>query len=484
MMKNLNFNFDNTYANLPDIMATKLAPIAVKKPELIIFNKELADELSLDFSNINDQELAEIFSGNTLPEGSVPLAQAYCGHQFGHFVMLGDGRAILLGEHLNKQGKRFDVQLKGSGQTPYSRNGDGRAALGPMLREYLISEAIHALNIPTTRSLAVVSTGENVQRETNLKGAILTRIASSHLRVGTFQYVAAKQDLETLKKLVHYSVDRHYPELKDETNPAISLFKTVMKKQIKLIVNWMRVSFIHGVMNTDNMTISGETIDYGPCAFMDQYDPKTVFSSIDHYGRYAFTNQPVIANWNLARFFETLLPLINPDQKQALKIAENLIGEFDDLYQDAFHEMMKKKLGFITDEDNDKMKINSLLKLMHKNQSDYTNTFRYLTNKKTPQDKLLNDPDFIIWENEWQKRIERNQSKEEAIKLMMQNNPIFIPRNHLVEEALSDANDGNMEKFEKLLKVIKAPYHDYTDQFIYTNPAPTGDRVYKTFCGT
>src|SRR6056300_538870 len=464
MIKNLNFNFDNTYANLPDLMATKLAPIAVKKPELIIFNNELADKLSLDFSNINDQELAEIFSGNKLPEGSTPLAQAYCGHQFGHFVMLGDGRAILLGEHLNKQGKRFDIQLKGSGQTPYSRNGDGRAALGPILREYLISEAIHALNIPTTRSLAVVSTGEDVQRETNLKGAILTRIASSHLRVGTFQYVAAKQDLETLKKLVHYSVDRHYPELKDEPNLAISLF--------------------HGVMNTDNMTISGETIDYGPCAFMDQYDPKSVFSSIDHYGRYAFTNQPVIANWNLARFVETLLPLINPDQEQALKIAENLIGEFDDLYQDAFHEMMKKKLGFITDEDNDKMKINSLLKLMHKNQSDYTNTFRYLTNKKTPQDKLLNDPDFIIWENEWQKRIERNQSKEEAIKLMMQNNPIFIPRNHLVEEALSDANDGNMEKFEKLLKVIKAPYHDYTDQFIYTNPAPTGDRVYKTFCGT
>ena len=484
MMKNLNFNFDNTYANLPDLMATKLAPIAVKKPELIIFNKELADELSLDFSNINDQELAEIFSGNTLPEGSIPLAQAYCGHQFGHFVMLGDGRAILLGEHLNKQGKRFDVQLKGSGQTPYSRNGDGRAALGPMLREYLISEAIHALNIPTTRSLAVVSTGEDVQRETNLKGAILTRIASSHLRVGTFQYVAAKQDLETLKKLVHYSIDRHYPELKDETNPAISLFKTVMKKQIKLIVNWMRVSFIHGVMNTDNMTISGETIDYGPCAFMDQYDPKTVFSSIDHYGRYAFTNQPVIANWNLARFVETLLPLINPDQEQALKIAENLIGEFDDLYQDAFHEMMKKKLGFITDEDNDKMKINSLLKLMHKNQSDYTNTFRYLINKKTPQDKLLNDPDFIIWENEWQKRIERNQSKEEAIKLMMQNNPIFIPRNHLVEEALSDANDGNIEKFQQLLKILKAPYQEDTGQFMYTKPASTIDKVYRTYCGT
>ena len=246
----------------------------------------------------------------------------------------------------------------------------------------------------------------------------------------------------------------------------------------------MRVSFIHGVMNTDNMTISGETIDYGPCAFMDQYDPKTVFSSIDHYGRYAFTNQPVIANWNLARFVETLLPLINPDQEQSLKIAENLIGEFDDLYQDAFHEMMKKKLGFITDEDNDKMKINSLLKLMHKNQSDYTNTFRYLINKKNPQDKLLNDPDFIIWENEWQKRIERNQSKEEAIKLMMQNNPIFIPRNHLVEEALSDANDGNMEKFQQLLKILKSPYQEDIGQFIYTKPAPTIDQAYKTYCGT
>src|SRR6056300_1055697 len=346
-----------------------------------------------------------MFSGNSLPEGSETIAQAYAGHQFGHFTMLGDGRAVMLGEHLDKENKRFDIQFKGSGRTSFSRSGDGRAVLGPMLREYIISEAMHALNIPTTRSLAVVSTGEEVVREQMLPGAILTRVASSHIRVGTFQYIAATQNADDLKTLFNYTIDRHYPEIKDSKTKALDLLNLLMQKQCELVINWMRVGFIHGVMNTDNMTVSGETIDYGPCAFMDQYDPKTVFSSIDHYGRYAFTNQPVIANWNLARFVETLLPLINPDQEQALKIAENLIGEFDDLYQDAFHEMMKKKLGFITDEDNDKMKINSLLKLMHKNQSDYTNTFRYLINKKNPQDKLLNDPDFIIWENEWQKRI-------------------------------------------------------------------------------
>ena len=483
-MKNLGFKFDNTYINLPEIMLTKLSPVAVKKPELIIFNETLSKDLGLNTTNYSNEDLATIFSGNRLIENSDPIAQAYCGHQFGHFVMLGDGRAILLGEHVTAQGKRFDVQLKGSGQTPYSRRGDGRAALGPMLREYLMSEAIHHLGIPTTRSLAVVSTGEEILRELPLPGAILTRVASSHIRVGTFQYVAAKQDLTTLETLLNYSIERHYPEIKDAPNKVELFFKLVMKKQITLITNWLRVGFIHGVMNTDNMAISGETIDYGPCAFMDAYDPKTVFSSIDHYGRYAFKSQPIIGQWNLARFIEAILPLIEKDEKKAVEKAEALIHEYDDIYENAFHQMMKNKLGLISDEENDNMIINALLKLMHKNQSDYTNTFRYLINGKFPQDKLLNDPDFIIWENEWIKRIEKNQNKEKAKEIMIQNNPIFIPRNHKVEESLKYAEEGDLSYFKKLLTILEKPYLEDTEQFEYYKPAPPSDRVYKTYCGT
>ena len=484
MIKNLGFNFDNTYADLPEIMATKLSPIAVKKPKLVILNKILAKSLGLDLSKISDEQNAEIFSGNKLIEGSSPLAQAYCGHQFGHFVMLGDGRAVLLGEHLDSNKQRWDIQLKGSGKTPYSRSGDGRAALGPMLREYIISEAIHFLNIPTTRSLAVVETGEEVIRETKLKGAILTRIASSHLRVGTFQFVAAKEDIATLKTLVDYAIERHYPELIQAQNKAVALFKAVMKRQIKLIVNWMRVSFVHGVMNTDNMSISGESIDYGPCAFMDQYDTKTVFSSIDHYGRYAYGSQPVIGQWNLARFIESLFPLLDKDEKKAEKIANDLIVNYEDLFAKEFHEMMKNKLGMISDEDQDKRMMRDLFKLMHKNQADYTNTFRYLINGKFPQEKLLNDPDFIIWEAEWKKRLLKNQNSECAYKLMIKNNPVFIPRNHKVEEALSEAEKGNLSKFLLLCNVIKKPYDEDINQEDYTKPAPASDRIYKTYCGT
>ena len=309
-------------------------------------------------------------------------------------------------------------------------------------------------------------------------------MASSHIRVGTFQYVAAKQDLKTLETLLNYSIERHYPEIKDEPNKAELFFKLVMKKQITLITNWLRVGFIHGVMNTDNMAISGETIDYGPCAFMDAYDPKTVFSSIDHYGRYAFKSQPIIGQWNLARFIEAILPLIEKDEKKAVEKAEALIHEYDDIYEEAFHQMMKNKLGLISDEENDHMIINTLLKLMHKNQSDYTNTFRYLINGKFPQDKLLNDPDFIIWENEWMKRIEKNQNKEKAKEIMIQNNPIFIPRNHKVEESLKYAEEGDLSYFKKLLKILEKPYLEDTEQFEYSKPAPPSDRVYKTYCGT
>ena len=483
-MNNSGFKFDNTYAKLPEIMATKLSPVAVKKPELVILNHDLAKSLGLDFSKHSDQESAKIFSGNKLIDGSLPLAQAYCGHQFGHFVMLGDGRAILLGEHIDPKQKRWDIQLKGSGKTPYSRGGDGRAALGPMLREYIISEAIHFLNIPTTRSLAVVTTGEDVLRETKLKGAVLTRIASSHLRVGTFQYVAAKQDIPALKTLVDYAIERHYPELLQAQNKAIALFKSVMKRQIKLIVNWMRVSFIHGVMNTDNMSISGESIDYGPCAFMDHYDTKTVFSSIDHYGRYAYGSQPIIGQWNLARFAESLFPLLDQDEKKAEGIANDLIKEYEELFADEFHVMMKNKLGMISDEDHDKQMMSDLFKLMHKNQADYTNTFRYLINGKFPQEKLLNDPDFIIWEAEWKKRLSKNQKSEDGYQLMMKHNPVFIPRNHKVEEALSAADDGDISKFLSLCEVIKKPYAEDVNLEEYTKPAPASDRVYKTYCGT
>ena len=317
----IGWRFDNTYSKLPDTMLSRLAPIPVKKPELVVLNHSLSKELGLDFSTTNKEDLALMFAGNLLPEGSDAIAQAYAGHQFGYFTMLGDGRAIVIGEHLSKNNKRFDIQFKGSGKTPFSRNGDGRAALGPMLREYIISEAMHGLKIPTTRSLAVVKTGENVIRETPLPGAILTRVATSHIRVGTFQYVTMMEDEKNLKTLVDYTIDRHYPNIKDSDTPALDLLKIVIEKQTKLVTDWMRVGFIHGVMNTDNMAISGETIDYGPCAFMDTYDPETVFSSIDQHGRYAYFNQPGITKWNLARFAETLIPLIDNDKVKAIQIA-------------------------------------------------------------------------------------------------------------------------------------------------------------------
>ncbi|MGA0713423.1 MAG: protein adenylyltransferase SelO, partial [Pelagibacteraceae bacterium] len=443
-MKNIGFKFENTYAKLPDILVTKLVPVPVKKPKLIIFNNRLAKDLGLDVNSVTEDDLTNLFSGNKLPAGSEPLAQAYCGHQFGHFVMLGDGRAIVLGEHLTPSGKRIDIQFKGSGRTPYSRSGDGRAALGPMLREYIISEAMHGLNIPTTRSLAVVATGEMVQREVALQGAVLTRVASSHLRVGTFQYLAARQDIKSLKELVSYTIKRHYPEFINSKNQALELLRIVIKKQAYLIAEWMRVSFIHGVMNTDNMTISGETIDYGPCAFMDYYDPKTVFSSIDLHGRYAFGNQPNIAEWNLARFAESILPLFDLDNKKAISIAEQEINNFKDIFKNNFTKMMKGKLGLISNEIEDDKLMKDLFQLMFKNEADYTNTFVYLMNGSVPQEKLIKDKNFIEWKNKWNSRLSRNQDIIKAKELMTKNNPIIIPRNHLIESALSKAEQGNL----------------------------------------
>ena len=482
----IGWRFDNSYTRLPDIMLSRLSPVSVQIPKLSIFNQALSKELGLDFSAVSDKNIALIFSGNILPAGSESIAQAYAGHQFGHFTILGDGRAIVIGEHLTPDNKRVDIQFKGSGRTPYSRGGDGRAALGPMLREYIISEVMHALDIPTTRSLAVVRTGENVIRETSLPGAILTRVASSHIRVGTFQYIATRGDIKTLNILVNYAIDRHYPNLKGTKNPALSLLKAVMEKQIELVTNWMRVGFIHGVMNTDNMTISGETIDYGPCAFMDTYDPETVFSSIDHQGRYAYFNQPGITKWNLLRFAETLLPLIHNEQDRAIKIAEEAISSFGVVYKEHWIKMMRKKLGLFGEETKDETLITALLSWMHQNKADYTNTFCSLIKEKVPKDKLFQDGVFIDWHKRWQKRLKQNKkSIALSLSLMRRVNPQIIPRNHKVEEALDAASiKDDLTPFINLLKVLGKPYNEHSGINDYQTPSPPSDRVYQTFCGT
>jgi uncharacterized protein YdiU (UPF0061 family) len=479
----IGWHFDNTYLKLSKTFREEIKPTPVHDPNLVILNEELAKDLNLDFSKIDNTELSKLFSGNVLPNDTNTIAQAYAGHQFGHFTMLGDGRAVLLGEHLVNNTKRFDIQFKGSGRTSFSRSGDGRAVLGPMLREYIISEAIHALNIPTTRSLAVVSTGEKVVRENLLPGAILTRVASSHIRVGTFQYIAAKQNIDDLTTLVDYTIERHYPEIQSSKNKALDLLNLVMEKQCQLVINWMRVGFIHGVMNTDNMTLSGETIDYGPCAFMDHYDPKTVFSSIDKFGRYSFSNQPPITKWNLARLAECLIPLIDKDEDQAIKIASEIIDNFQNIYETKWLNMMRDKLGLFGEDKDDLELINNLLNWMQSNQADYTNTFCYLMNISSIQDQIYKDKDFIDWSKNWEKRILINGgSKENSLELMKKNNPIVIPRNHKVEEALEAANDNNLKPMNDLLSILKKPYTKQIN--IEKFQTPSNNQNYQTFCGT
>jgi uncharacterized protein YdiU (UPF0061 family) len=479
----IGWHFDNSYSKLSKTFKEDIKPTPVHEPELVILNEELAKNLNLNFSGIDKKKLAEIFSGNSLPDGTNSIAQAYAGHQFGHFTMLGDGRAVLLGEHLVNKNQRFDIQFKGSGRTSFSRGGDGRAALGPMLREYIISEAINALNIPTTRSLAVVKTGEKVVRENLLNGAILTRVASSHIRVGTFQYIAATQNLEDLNTLINYTIDRHYPEIQSSKNKALDLLGLVMERQCQLVINWMRVGFIHGVMNTDNMAISGETIDYGPCAFMDQYDPKTVFSSIDKFGRYAFSNQPPITKWNLARFAECLIPLIDKNEDSAIKIATDLIDNFQNIYEEKWLNMMRDKLGLFGEDKNDLTLINKLLDWMKNNNADYTNTFCHLMGVKIDDEVYIND-DFKSWTNEWEKRLKLNNSSEKHLELMKKTNPVVIPRNQKVEEALAYADKGNLETMNKLLKVLSNPYSDQENINEFQKPATIGNEKYQTFCGT
>jgi len=481
----IGWHFDNTYFKLPKTFREEIKPTPVHDPNLVILNEELAEYLNLDFSKIANKDLAKIFSGNILPKNTNTIAQAYAGHQFGHFTMLGDGRAVLLGEHLVNNIKRFDIQFKGSGRTSFSRSGDGRAVLGPMLREYIISEAIHALNIPTTRSLAVVSTGEKVVRENLLPGAILTRVASSHIRVGTFQYIAAKQNKNDLTTLVDYTIQRHYPEIKSSNNKILDLLNLVMEKQCQLVVNWMRVGFIHGVMNTDNMTLSGETIDYGPCAFMDHYDPKTVFSSIDKFGRYSFSNQPPITKWNLARLAECLIPLIHKNEETGIKIATEIIDNFQNVYEIKWLNMMRDKLGLFGEDKNDLELINNLLNWMETNQADYTNTFCYLMNINSIKNEVYKDKNFIDWFKNWEKRLLINGGcKKKSLKIMKKNNPIVIPRNHKVEEALDDANKGNLKKINKLIAILKNPYGDQTGIKEYQMPTSKNNENYQTFCGT
>jgi uncharacterized protein YdiU (UPF0061 family) len=479
------FKFENSYPQLPETFYSRVAPVPVASPELVVFNEALAGTLGLDRAGLTDDELAALFAGNILLDGLQPLAQAYAGHQFGHFTMLGDGRAHLLGEQITPEGKRFDIQFKGSGRTPYSRRGDGRAVLGPMLREYLISEAMAALGIPTTRSLAVVTTGEPVQRETLLPGAILTRVAASHIRVGTFEFAAANRSQPMLEALLDYTIQRHDPDLAEADNKALALLDAVIERQIDLIVHWMRVGFIHGVMNTDNMAISGETIDYGPCAFMDTYDPDTVFSSIDVNGRYAYDNQPAIAMWNLTRLAEALLPLMDEDQDKAVAKAEKLINSFVPRYSEKWLAMMRSKLGLFGIQEADAQLIADLLNWMKDNHADYTNTFRDLAQPNRPTAGPYACQAFAAWYERWQARLSHSEQPiEPARQLMHRTNPAVIPRNHKVEEALAAATLGDPQPFHDLLAALQSPYHDREALRPYQSPPEPSDRVYQTFCGT
>ena len=477
------WHFNHSYTKLPKDFFVEQLPVKVSNPKLILLNEPLLKALGLDKEALSPEAWGNIFSGNELPEKAHPIAEAYAGHQFGHFALLGDGRAVLLGEHINPEGNHFDIQFKGSGQTPYSRRGDGRAALGPMLREFIISEAMNALNIPTTRSLAVVTTGESVMRDEVLPGAILTRVAKSHIRVGTFQFASTLNDINKLKALADYTIDRHYPECKAKDNPYLAFLNAVIERQALLISQWMHVGFIHGVMNTDNMSISGETIDYGPCAFMDRYHPETVFSSIDRQGRYAYSNQPPIAQWNLARFAETLIPLIDHNADKSIELASQSVNNFSDQFQIAWLKGIRQKLGLFNEEGSDIELINELLVLMQKNKADYTLTFRHLSSDAILKDAIFKDASFKVWYKNWLHCIQKQKESEETSRLkMLKHNPAVIPRNYLVEKALSLAVADQDYKF--LNDFTAALLKPYEDSQVFSEPPIEEDKSYKTFCGT
>lgn len=490
----------SSYASLPERFFARVQPTHVAAPQLLRLNHALASDLNLDYSGLDAQALANLFSGNVLPRGADPIAMAYAGHQFGHFVaQLGDGRAILIGEARDRAGVLRDIQLKGCGRTPFSRSGDGRAALGPVLREYLVSEAMHALGIPTTRSLAAVSTGESVQRETMLPGAIVTRIAASHVRVGTFEYFAARGDVAGTKILADYVIERHYPLCACEKSPYLALLEQVVSRQAALIALWMNVGFIHGVMNTDNMAVSGETIDFGPCAFMDTFDPATVFSSIDERGRYAFANQPNAALWNLARFAETLLPLMSEDPKQSIGAATEAIATFETQFKDRWLDGMRRKLGLSAAEQEDRQLAEDLLKAMQRRQADFTLSFRALCDAAEGRgDESDTDAagrggaggggvlDDVEWMQRWRARVSRESTDpKHRAESMRQANPAYIPRNHRVEQVIVAAVErGDFAPFEELLQVLAAPSVARAAFAAYANPPEPEERVLQTFCGT
>lgn len=509
------FPFDNSYARLPDRFFARIAPTPVAAPRLIRLNRDLAIELGLDPDGLASPEALEVLSGRQVPDNTTPIAMAYAGHQFGHFVpQLGDGRAILLGEIVDRHGVRRDLHLKGSGRTPFSRNGDGRAALGPVLREYLISEAMFALGIPTTRSLAAVTTGETVARETPLPGAVLTRVAQSHIRIGTFQFFAARGDEEGLRLLADHVIARHYPDIATHEKPYLALLEAVIGRQAELIARWLLVGFIHGVMNTDNMSIAGETIDYGPCAFMDAYDPATVFSSIDHHGRYAYANQPQIGAWNLTRFAETLLPLFADNEQEAISQAESVLSQYGARFEAAYHAGLRRKFGLLAAsegaqddpfaQENDALRAREdvqmaqdFLKLLQQSEADFTLAFRRLSDAagetpgNAPAEAALRGmfvrPDlYQAWVTRWRERLAQDgRNPTERRAAMRAVNPAFIPRNHRVEAVIEAAVQRNdFAPFEELLTVLSKPFDDQPVYTPYMNPPKSEERVMATFCGT
>jgi serine/tyrosine/threonine adenylyltransferase len=486
------FPFDNTYARLPDRFFARVEPTPVAAPRLIRLNRELALHLGLDPGWLESPDGLEVLAGRRIPESAEPIALAYAGHQFGHFVpQLGDGRAILLGEVVDRAGVRRDIQLKGSGRTPFSRGGDGRAALGPVLREYVVSEAMAALGLPTTRALAAVITGETVARETLLPGAVLTRVAASHIRIGTFQYFAARGDVEGVRLLADHAIARHYPDAARSTHPYRALLQGVVARQADLVARWLLVGFIHGVMNTDNMSIAGETIDYGPCAFMDHYDPATVFSSIDQHGRYAYANQPRIAGWNLTRLAETLLPLLADDETQAIAEAEAVLDGFGDRFQAAYLAGLRAKLGLFSAQAEDLQLAQDFLGLLAASRADFTLAFRRLSeaagNSDDPVRPMIAKVDeYDVWASRWRERIARDPQSATVRQTAMRSiNPAFIPRNHRVEAMIDAAvQRDDFAPFEELLAILSRPFEDQPGHEPYMQPPQEHERVLQTFCGT
>ncbi len=479
------FNFDNTYLSLPGKFYTPVKPEQFKKPEFSVVNRDFFSALDIDFGS--EDEMLSILSGQSLHKNSNPFAQAYAGHQFGSFTMLGDGRAVFLGEHLTNQNIRFDIQLKGAGRTPYSRGGDGKAVLKAMLREHLIGEAMHHLNIPTSRSLAVIKTGEDVYRETINDGALLARVMKSHIRIGTFEFASYFGSKEDLEALLHYTIERIYPAIKGDKNPALRFLKEVMRVQIDLVVNWMRVGFIHGVMNTDNVSVSGESFDYGPCAFMNSYHPQTFFSSIDVNGRYSFANQPKVLKWNLIKLAQALLPLIDTTIENAIPLAQQTLDSFDTIWTDSFYTVMLDKLGVENKTVNDRHLADEVLHLMEQLKLDYTNTFAALSSEIEPLTApLTENPLMKKWLLRWKKRVAQNSyGFETAKKIMKNHNPIFIARNHTVEKALDEACDGDYRTFNQLEKILKSPYSYHSGCSNSLNPpSQEFQNSYQTFCGT